>query len=113
MFIAAHLLVGGKRPEKTLTFVQQMALRIGTMHVLVVAPVFSILTGELIKHYVFYNLNAMAENHNKRIIEWQAPNLPPIFLGIGVVRYLLTLNPCLCVHEPPSTFPLPAIGQLK
>jgi hypothetical protein len=181
LVIAAHLLFAGKRPDKTLTFVQQMALRIGTMHALVVALVFSILTGELIKqyshsdvealsaaniyyilsdastepavtirdlipiylktvieqdwqvfsqrphelpawklisrmqrltldwhptsqsenmikHYVFDNLNIMAENRNKRVIEWQAPNLPSIFWGIAIGGYILTLVPYLCVE---------------
>lgn len=48
LFIAAHLLLRGKRPDQTRTFAQQMALRIGTIHALVVALVFSILTGGLV-----------------------------------------------------------------
>ena len=51
LFITAHIFLRGKRPDETKVFAQQMALRIGTMHVLVVALVFSILTGELIKLY--------------------------------------------------------------
>ena len=181
LFLSAHYIFGDKRPDKTTTFVQQMALRIGTMHALVVALVFSMLTGELIKqydlsdvealsaaniyyiladnssepaarirelvpeylktvieqdwevlsqrphelpawkliaqmqqltldwhpesqsddmikHYVFDNLNIMAENRNKRVIEWQAPSLIPIFWGIAIGGYLLTLIPYLFVR---------------
>ena len=181
LFIIAHLLFRGKRPEATTTFAQQMALRIGTMHALVVALVFSSLTAELIKlqdmsdaesisaaniyfilkdnpakaaarlqslipiylktvieqdweelsemphdlpawelisemqritlnwetktssdemlkGYVFDNLNRMAENRNQRIIEWQAPDLPPVFWAIAFSGYLLTLLPYLFVE---------------
>lgn len=49
LFVIAHFLFRGKRTEFTRTFAQQMALRIGTMHALVVALVFSVLTGQLIK----------------------------------------------------------------
>ena len=181
LFITAHLLLRGKRPDQTRTFAQQMALRIGTIHALVVALVFSILTGgliklfdmsdaeaisaariyfilkdnqseeaarlrsliplylktviekdweelsemphdlpawelvakmqgitlnwktvkpsdEMLKGYVFENLNTMAENRNKRIIEWQAPDLPPVFWAIAFSGFILTLLPYLSVE---------------
>ncbi len=181
LFVTAHLLLRGKRPDQTRTFAQQMALRIGAMHALVVALVFSSLTGELIKlhnisdseaisaaniyfklegnsseeaarirslvplylkavieqdwevlsetphdlpswHYfnemeeinldwktstkademlkgfVFDNLNSMSENRMKRIIEWQAPNLPHIFWVIAIAGFFLTLVPYLSVE---------------
>ena len=60
LFVAAHMVFRGKRPEKTPTFVQQMALRVGTMHALVVALVFSILTGELIKQYNLSDVEALS-----------------------------------------------------
>ena len=47
IFITAHLFFSGRRPDKTKTFAVQMALRIGTMHALIVALVFSTLTSEL------------------------------------------------------------------
>lgn len=185
LFVLVHLQFRGKRPDKTPTFYQQMALRVGTMHALVVALVFSILTGELIKqynlsdveaisaaniyyalgdnpaeqaarirelvpeylqtvieqdwavfsqrphelpawkliarmqritldwrpasrsddmikHYVFDNLNIMAENRNKRVVEWQAPNLPSIFWGIAIAGYLLTMIPYMCIELTPA-----------
>ena len=180
LFIIAHLIFGGKRPEATKTFAQQMALRIGTMHALVVALVFGLLTSELkqqhslsdaeaisaaniyfslkdnwtdeaaklrsripqylktvieqdweelssephelpawklisemqsitlgwdaktpsdvmLKGYIFNNLNTMAENRNRRIIEWRA-SLPPVFWAIAFLGYILTLFPYLSVE---------------
>ncbi len=180
LFLIAHFLFRGKRPEATRTFAQQMALRIGTMHGLVVALVFSTLTGELkdlhnlsdgeaisaaniyfslkdnpaeaavslrsriplylktvieqdweelstkphelpawkliaemqgitrnwdtknsseemLRAYIFDNLNTMAENRNKRIIEWQA-SLPTVFWSIAFLGYVLTLIPYLAVE---------------
>ena len=49
IFLMARLIYRGRRTESTRVFAQQMALRIGTMHALVVALVFSVLTGQLIK----------------------------------------------------------------
>lgn len=60
LFITAHIFLRGKRPDETKVFAQQMALRIGTMHVLVVALVFSILTGELIKLYNMSDTEAIS-----------------------------------------------------
>ena len=181
LFVTAHIFLRGKRPKEYKTIAQQMALRIGTMHALVVALVFSTLTGELknlnnlsdaeamsaaniyyilrnnqneeaarlrslipiylktviekdweelsrmpyklpaweliakmqginfdwkttnssdemLKGYVFNNLNTMADNRNKRAIEWQAPTLPPIFWVIAYLGYILTLVPYLSVE---------------
>ena len=181
LFYTFHIFLRGKRPDETKTFAQQMALRIGTMHALVVALVFSSLTAqllklyemsdaeaisaaniyfiledspseeatrlraliprylktvveqdwealsvtphnlpawdliyemqritlnwqpanssdEMLKTYVFDNLNKMAENRNKRIIEWLAPSLPPIFWAIAFSGYFLTLLPYLSVE---------------
>jgi hypothetical protein len=181
LFVTAHFFLRGKRSNETKTFAQQMALRIGSMHALVVALVFSILTGELmklnnlsdaeamsaaniyyilrdnqseeaarlrsliplylktviekdwealseiphdlpawelitkmqgltlnwktttsseemLKGYVFDNLNTMAENRNKRVIEWQAPDLPTVFWAIAFSGYILTLLPYLSVE---------------
>ena len=180
LLIGSHIFFGGKRPKEMKTYVQQMAVRIGTMHALVVALVFSILTGELkklhtlsdteaisaaniyfvlkgnqskeaaelrslipiylktvlekdwkvmsrkphdlpawkligkmqettlnwkistrtdemLKGYVFDNLNTMAENRNKRIIEWQA-DLPPVFWVIAILGYFLTIIPFLVIE---------------
>ena len=47
LFIGGHFLLNGKRPEKIPTFVQQVVLRVGTIHALVVALVFSSLAGDL------------------------------------------------------------------
>ena len=181
LFISAHFLLGGRRSSETTTFAQQMALRIGTMHALVVALVFSSLTAELIKlykmsdaeaisaaniyyilkyspaeeaarlrpliplylktvleqdweelsamphglpaweliskmqgitlnwktttssdemlkNYVFDNLNTVAEKRNQRVIEGQAPNLPTVFWVIAFTGYFLTLLPYLFVE---------------
>ena len=181
LFIAAHIILRGKRPQECKTIAQQMALRIGTIHALIMALVFSTLTGELknlnnlsdaeamsaaniyytLKHnqsdeatrlralipiylktviekgwgelfhvpynlpawdlitkmqainfgwqtansseemlggYVSENLNTMADNRNKRVIEWQAPTLAPVFWIIAFSGYLLTLLPYLSVE---------------
>ena len=181
LFIIAHIFLRGKRPLEYKTIAQQMALRIGTMHALVMALVFSTLTGDLkslndlsdaeamsaaniyyilrnnnseeaielrslipiylktviekdweelskmpyklpawgiitkmqainsswrptnpsdqmFKSYIFNNLNTMAENRNKRVIEWQAPTLPPVFWVIAFSGYILTLLPYLTVE---------------
>ena len=181
LFITTHIFLRGKRPDQTRTFAQQMALRIGTMHALVMALVFGSLTGELMKlhnmsdaeaisasniyfilegnpaeeavrlrslvplylkavieqdweklshtphdlpaweHFnkmeqinlnwkttsssdemlkgvIFENLNSMAENRKKRVIEWQAPNLPNVFWAIAILGYILTLLPYLSVE---------------
>ncbi len=181
LFVITHIFLRGKRPIEYKTIAQQMALRIGTMHALVMALVFSTLTGELknlynlsdaeamsaaniyyilrndrsdeatrlrslipiylktviekdwkalsqlphqlpawelitqmqainfewkpetssakmLKSYVFNNLNTMAENRNKRVIEWQAPTLPPVFWVIAFSGYFLTLLPYLKVE---------------
>ena len=181
LFIAVHIFLRGKRPQEYKTIAQQMALRIGTMHALVMALVFSTLTGDLkslndlsdaeamsaaniyyilrhndseeatnlrslipiylktviekdweelsrmpyklpawelitkmqainsnwipanssekmLKGYIFNNLNTMADNRNKRVIEWQAPTLPPVFWVIAFSGYILTLLPYLTVE---------------
>ena len=181
LFLCAHLLFSGERDAVTKTFTQQMALRIGTMHALVVALVFSTLTAELIKlrdlsdmeaisaaniyytlrgdtskeaaelrtlvpeylktviekdwekltntpydlpawaildkmqrisrslpdgtsskamikKYVFDNLNEMAKNRNKRLIERQAPDIPSVFWTIAITGYFLTLLPYLTIE---------------
>ena len=49
IFTGARYFFRMQRTESTRVFAQQMALRIGTMHALVVALVFSVLTGQLIK----------------------------------------------------------------
>ena len=181
LFICANLFISGERDTVTKTFTQQMALRIGTMHALVVALVFSTLTAELIKlrdlsdmeaisaaniyytlkgdtskeanelrtlvpeylktvvemdwekltntpyelpawkildkmqrisrnlpegtsseamikKYVFDNLNEMAKNRNKRLIERQAPDIPTVFWTIAITGYFLTLLPYLTIE---------------
>ena len=60
LFITAHLFLRGKRPDQTRTFAQQMALRIGTIHALVVALVFSILTGGLLKLFDMSDAEAIS-----------------------------------------------------
>ena len=180
VFLTAHVMFRGRRPDETRTFAVQMAMRIGTMHALIVALVFSILTSELkqlhnlsdveaisaaniyytlrdnqteeaarlrsliprylktvieqdweafstevsdlpawkliaemqavtlnwdtssrsevmLKDYVFNNLNTMAENRNKRVIEWQA-DLPSVFWAIAILGFILTLLPYLSVE---------------
>ena len=181
LFLCVHLLFSDKKDAVTKTFTQQMALRIGTMHALVVALVFSTLTAELIKlrdlsdmeaisaaniyytlrgdtskeatalrtlvpeylktvvekdwekltntpydlpawtllekmqrislslrdgtsseamikKYVFDNLNEMANNRNKRLIERQAPDIPSVFWTIAITGYFLTLLPYLTIE---------------
>ena len=181
LFLCAQLLFSAKKDAVTKTFTQQMALRIGTMHALVVALVFSTLTAELIKlrdlsdmeaisaaniyytlrgdtskeatelrklvpeylktvvemdwekltntpydlpawtilekmqrisrnlpdgtsseamikKYVFDNLNEMAKNRNKRLIERQAPDIPNVFWTIAITGYFLTLMPYLTIE---------------
>jgi hypothetical protein len=48
IFIAAHILLGGRRPKETRVFAQQMALRIGTLHALIIAFVFGALASDYI-----------------------------------------------------------------
>ena len=60
LFIAAHYIFGDNRSATTTTFMQQMALRVGTMHALVVALVFSMLTSELIKQYDLSDAEALS-----------------------------------------------------
>ena len=181
LFIITHIFLRGKRPTEYKNIAQQMSLRIGTMHALVMALVFSTLNGELInlsdlsdaeamsaaniyyslKHnqsdeatrlralipiylktviekdweelsqmqyklpaweliskmqkinfewattnasdemlngYVFNNLNTMADNRNKRVIERQAPTLPTVFWVIAFSGYFLTLLPYLTIE---------------
>ena len=181
LFLCVHLLFSDKKDAVTKTFTQQMALRIGTMHALVVALVFSTLTAELIKlrdlsdieaisaaniyytlrgdtskeatelrslvpeylrtvvekdwekltntpydlpawtllekmqrislslrdgtsseamikKYVFDNLNEMANNRNKRLIDRQAPDIPGVFWTIAITGYFLTLLPYLTIE---------------
>jgi hypothetical protein len=181
LFICAQILFSGQRETVTKTFTQQMALRIGTMHALVVALVFSTLTGDLIKlrdlsdieaisaaniyytlkgepseeadklqmlvpeylttvveedwerltntphelpawkilekmqdislrlpdettseamikKYIFDNLNEMANNRNKRLIERKAPDIPNVFWTIAIMGYFLTLLPYLTIE---------------
>lgn len=47
-FFIAHIFLGGKRPNQTKTFAQQMALRIGTLHALIIAFVFGALATDYI-----------------------------------------------------------------
>ncbi len=189
LFLIAHLLFRGKRTESTRTITQQIALRIGTMHALVVALVFGVLTGqlidlhqisnteaisaaniywtlkdnqtpeavelrklipdylrtviekdweafsaspqnlpawklirrmqaivadwkpsasanEIIKTYVFNNINTMAESRDNRIIERMAPNLPRVFWIIAILGYFLTLVPYLTIEHSNFRFML-------
>ena len=48
IFIASHILLRGRRPNETKVFAQQMALRIGTLHALIIALVFGTLASEYI-----------------------------------------------------------------
>lgn len=48
LFITAHIFLHGKRPNETKTFAQQMALRIGTLHALIISLVFGTLASEYI-----------------------------------------------------------------
>jgi hypothetical protein len=48
LFITAHVLLRGKRPNETKTFAQQMALRIGTLHALIISLVFGALASDYI-----------------------------------------------------------------
>jgi len=48
IFITAHVLFRGKRPNHTRTFAQQMALRIGTLHALIISLVFGALASDYI-----------------------------------------------------------------
>ena len=48
LFIIAHIFLGGRRPNQTKTFAQQMALRIGTLHALIIALVFGALANDYI-----------------------------------------------------------------
>ena len=49
IYASAHYIFRMQRTESTRIFAQQMGKRIGTMHALVVALVFSVLTGQLIQ----------------------------------------------------------------
>ena len=187
LFGIVHLLFRGKRTEVTRTIAQQMALRIGTMHALVVALVFGVLTSqlinlhqisdteavsaariywtlknnqapeavelcklipmylqtviekdwkalsarpqnlpawdliakmqnivaqwkpsastnEIIRNYVFNNINTIAESRDRRIIERMAPNLPQVFWIIAFLGYLLTLAPYLTIEHSKLRF---------
>jgi len=53
---------------------------------------------EILRKYVFENLNTIAENRNIRIIERQAPNLPLIFWGIAIIGYILTILPYFSIE---------------
>ena len=48
LFIIAHVLLRGKRPNHTRAFAQQMALRIGTLHALIISLVFGALANDYI-----------------------------------------------------------------
>ena len=48
LFIIAHIFLGRRRPNQTKTFAQQMALRIGTLHALIIALVFGALANDYI-----------------------------------------------------------------
>jgi hypothetical protein len=48
LFIIAHVLFRGKRPNHTRAFAQQMALRIGTLHALIISLVFGALANDYI-----------------------------------------------------------------
>ena len=48
VFITAHLLFRGKRPDHTRSFAQQMAFRIGTLHALIISLVFGALASDYI-----------------------------------------------------------------
>ena len=48
LFIIAHIFLGGRRHNQTKTFAQQMALRIGTLHALIIALVFGALANDYI-----------------------------------------------------------------
>lgn len=52
---------------------------------------------ELLKSYVFKNLNKMDENRNRRIIEWRSSNLPTVFWVISFSSYIVTLLSYLSV----------------
>ena len=60
IFIVAHIFFRGKRPDQTKVFAQQMALRVGAMHALVMALVFSSLNGELSKLHEMSNAEAIS-----------------------------------------------------
>ena len=46
VFLIVHWFFRGKRPQTTRVFAQQMALRIGTLHALIIALVFGVLASE-------------------------------------------------------------------
>ena len=46
VFLIAHGFLRGKRPQTTRVFAQQMALRIGTLHALIIALVFGVIASE-------------------------------------------------------------------
>jgi len=46
LFLIVHWFFRGKRPNTTRTFAQQMALRIGTLHALIIALVFGVIASE-------------------------------------------------------------------
>lgn len=48
LFVSAHVLLRGKRPDQTKIFAQQMALRIGTLHALIISLVFGALATDYI-----------------------------------------------------------------
>lgn len=53
---------------------------------------------EMLRRYVFENLNTIAESRNIRIIERQAPNLPLIFWVIAIMGYILTILPLFSIE---------------
>ena len=46
LFLIVHGLLRDKRPKTTRTFAQQMALRIGTLHALIIGLVFGVIASE-------------------------------------------------------------------
>jgi len=46
LFLIVHGFLRNKRPKTTRTFAQQMALRIGTLHALIIALVFGVIASE-------------------------------------------------------------------
>lgn len=107
IFVTVHFLFQGKRTESTRTFAQQMALRIGTMHALVVALVFGVLTSELINLHQISDTEAISAAN----IYWSLENKQnpeAIELRRLIPDYLQTVIEKDCNALSASSYQLPS-----
>ena len=99
LIICAHIFFHGKRSRETSPFVHQMSLRIGTMHALVVALVFGVLTTELLKLQNTSDSEAISaaniyftltDNPSEEAIKLR--NLVPVYLNTVIEKDWIELS---------------------